>query len=74
MDEVTPFEAWSDWRRLGLPADISTAAHSESPLIDNPPTIPIRILYPASEYITNTTNVDAQGTINGHTTPVFWNQ
>ncbi len=74
MDEVTPFEAWSDWRRLHLPADISTAALSVSPDIDNPPTIPIRILYPVSEYNTNTTNVDAEGTINGHTTPVFWNQ
>jgi hypothetical protein len=74
MNEVTPFEAWCDWRRLGLPADISTAAHSVSPAIDNPPTIPVRILYPASEYITNATNVNAQGTINCHTSKVWWNQ
>jgi len=74
MDEVTPFESYCDYRRLGLPADIATAALSVSPYIDNPPTIPTRILYPTSEYNTNTTNVDAQGTISGHTSLVFWNQ
>ncbi len=74
MDEITPFEAYCDYRRLGLPADIATAAHSISPYIDNPPTIPIRILYPTSEYSTNAANVTAQGTINGHTSPIFWEQ
>jgi hypothetical protein len=71
MNGINPFEAWCDYRRTGYPNDIPA---SISQYVDNPPTIPIRILYPISEYSTNTANVDAQGTINGHTSPVFWNQ
>jgi hypothetical protein len=72
MDEVTPFEAWSDYRRLHLPADIPL---SISGYLDvAPAAIPIRILYPTSEYQTNTANANAQGTIDYHKTPVFWNQ
>ncbi len=71
MNGVTPFEAWCDYRRLGLPADIPI---SVSVYLDNPPTIPTRILYPTSEYNFNKANVDAQGTINGHTSLIFWEQ
>ena len=71
MNGVTPFEAWCDYRRLGLPADIPV---SISIYVDNPPTIPVRFLYPLSEYTTNTANVNAEGTINGHTSKVFWNK
>jgi len=70
MDGISPFEAWCDYRRTGQPSDIPV---SLSPYIDKPPTMPIRILYPLSEYNVNTANVDAQGTINAHTSPVFWN-
>jgi len=68
MNTVTPFEAWGDYRRLGLPADIPI---SVSPYIDAP-TIPVRILYPTSEYQTNAANVNNQGTINHHTSKIFW--
>jgi hypothetical protein len=69
MNGVTPFEAWCDYRRLGLPADIPI---SISTYLDTPPTIPVRILYPSSEYATNAANVNAQGAINGHTSRIFW--
>ncbi|MDE3235135.1 MAG: SusD/RagB family nutrient-binding outer membrane lipoprotein [Bacteroidota bacterium] len=65
---VTPFEAWADYRRLGLPADIPL---SVSPYVDVL-AIPYRILYPSSEYQTNADNVNAQGTINHHTSKIFW--
>jgi len=68
MNAITPFEAWSDYRRLALPADIPL---SVSPVKDAP-NIPVRILYPTSEYVTNATNVGAEGTIDGHTSKVFW--
>jgi hypothetical protein len=72
MNGVNPFEAYCDYRRLGLPADIATAALSISTYLDTPPTIPVRFLYPTSEFETNTANVDAEGTINGHTSKIFW--
>jgi len=72
MNGVTPFETWCDYRRLKLPSDIPL---SISPFLDAmPAAIPVRILYPVSEYITNTKNVNAQGTIDYHNSPVFWNQ
>ncbi len=74
MNTVSPFEAYCDYRRLGLPADIATAGHSISPFVDNPPTIPTRIMYPTSEYNTNAANVNAEGTINPHSDRIFWNQ
>ena len=69
MNGISPFEAYSDYRRLGLPADIPT---SISIYVDTPPTIPVRFLYPTTEYSLNTANVNAQGTINGHTSKLFW--
>jgi hypothetical protein len=67
---VTPWEAYDDYRRLGLPADIpisispyTSAGHT---------TIPTRFLYPVSEYTTNTTNVNAEGNIDWTTSKVFW--
>lgn len=65
---TAPFEAWSDYRRLGLPTAI--------PISQDPSTtvrqIPLRLLYPTSEYSTNAANVGAQGTINQFTSKIFW--
>lgn len=65
---IMPVEAYGDYRRLHLPADIPL---SVSPYVDVL-AIPFRFLYPASEYNTNADNVNAQGTINHHTTKIFW--
>lgn len=72
MNGVTPLEAYADFRRLALPADIPV---SISPY-RNPQDAetPVRYLYPTSEYTTNTENVNAEGTINYYTDRVFWNQ
>ena len=68
LNAYDPLESYSDWRRLGIPADLpvsvypgTTAAH-----------IPYRLLYPTSEYHYNAINVDAQGTINQFTSKIFW--
>ncbi len=68
LNAFDPLEAYSDWRRLGIPADLpvsvypgTTAAH-----------IPYRLLYPSSEYHYNQANVDKQGTINQFTSQIFW--
>lgn len=63
----SPFEAWSDYRRLGIPA---------VPISQDPSTsvkqIPIRLFYPQSEYNYNSTNVQAQGNISQFTSKIFW--
>ena len=65
---TTPVEAWSDYRRLGLPADLPLSVHNQ---IDRqPPAIPIRLLYATSEYVTNPTNVPTG--IDYHTSKIFW--
>jgi hypothetical protein len=65
---IMPLEAYADYRRLHLPPDIPL---SISPYVDVL-SIPFRFLYPATEYQTNADNVGAQGTINHHTTKIFW--
>jgi hypothetical protein len=68
LNTVTPFEEWGDYRRLHLPADI--------PLTQNPAVdvlaIPVRIIYPTSEYQTNAENVKAEGDVNQHTSKIWW--
>lgn len=72
MNGVTPFEAWSDYNRLKLPGDIPLSISSY--LDVTPASVPIRLLYPTTEYQTNAVNVNAQGMINYHTSPIFWNK
>jgi hypothetical protein len=72
MDGVTPIEAYDDYRRLHLPADIPISISPYKSPSDAQ--VPTRYLYPVSEYTTNTTNVNAQGTIDYYTSKVFWNQ
>jgi len=71
MNFVTPLEGWNDYRRLGLPADIPLSIH---PNLDVPGTIPTRFQYPTSEFQTNLANVSGEGTINYHTSKIFWAQ
>lgn len=68
MNSVTPFEAWCDYRRLGLPADVPITVNGGADVL----AIPVRILYPSSEAQTNAANVDLQGAINHHTSKIFW--
>lgn len=75
MQDVTPFEAWSDYRRLyhlGLPFTTDIVI-SQNPARDAN-AVPIRILYPTIEYQTNPSNVGAQGTVDHHTSKVWWMQ
>ena len=70
MAGLNALEAWSDYRRLGIPTNV--------PLSVDPGRIgsglPIRLLYPAAEYAVNAANAQAQGTINQFTSKVFWDQ
>jgi hypothetical protein len=66
---INELEAWNDYRRLGVPADI--------PLSINPArgtrTIPTRLIYPQAEYAVNAANVAAQGSVTP-TSKIFWDK
>jgi len=68
MNGINDMESWSDYRRLNIPTDI--------PISDNPAAttrkVPVRLLYPQSEYNYNPDNVAAQGTISQFTSRIFW--
>lgn len=62
-------ETWVDFRRLGIvqpPLSIFPQRGT------NP--IPIRLLYPSSEYNYNNENVKAQGDISQFTSKIFWDK
>lgn len=65
---INPLEAWSDYRRLNVPANLALSV--------NPGRIgsglPVRVLYPTTEFAVNATNVQAEGTINQFTSRIFW--
>ncbi|GAB3722717.1 SusD/RagB family nutrient-binding outer membrane lipoprotein [Spirosoma lituiforme] len=67
-NSLAPFEAWSDYRRLGLPTTIPISLEPTTSVKQ----IPVRLFYPQSEYSTNATNVNGQGTINQFTSKIFW--
>ncbi|WP_439880515.1 SusD/RagB family nutrient-binding outer membrane lipoprotein [Pontibacter sp. MBLB2868] len=65
---INNFEAWVDYRRVGVPSDL--------PLSLSPSKgsngIPKRLMYPANEYSYNAANVAKEGSINPQSTAVFW--
>lgn len=66
MASFTGFEAWTEYRRTGVPnVPPSTKTLYGSKL-------PKRLLYPLSEYSSNTANVNAQGTISQMDSKIFW--
>jgi hypothetical protein len=66
LTSINSLEAWSDYRRLGVPSNV--------PLSVNPGRIgsglPVRLLYPTTESAVNSANVP--GSINQFTSRIFW--
>lgn len=67
---VNNFEAYVDYRRLGVPTDLPLSMSSSR--ASN--VIPVRLLYPQAEYNYNAANVGAEGTISAQTSTVFWDK
>lgn len=65
---INNFEAWVDYRRLGYPKDVPL---SENQTVGNRK-IPLRLMYPQSEYNFNSANVLAEGTIDPQKSKIFW--
>ena len=67
---INPLEAWSDYRRLGVPSNL--------PLSVDPgrvgTVLPVRVLYPTAETAVNSANVGAEGNVNQFTSKIFWDQ
>ena len=67
---INNFEAYVDYRRLGVPTDLPLSlAPGRSGRV-----IPKRLMYPTSEYQYNAAAVGAEGTINPQTSTVFWDK
>lgn len=67
---INNFEAWVDYRRLGVPMDLPLSLSPNR----GQNKIPTRLLYPQVEYNFNPGNVAAEGTINAQTSKVFWDK
>ena len=68
LNMYDPITSWNNWKRLKIPSNLpvsvypgTTAAH-----------IPVRLIYPQSEYTTNSANVNAQGTVDIINGKIFW--
>lgn len=70
---ATPFEEWCDYRRLPTLAFNKSIPLSKSTNVDVL-AVPLRILYPTSEYASNADNVKAENQGSGahHTDKIFW--
>jgi hypothetical protein len=66
---IDPVEAWSDLRRLNMIPDDDYITVNPGRISN---TLPVRLLYPQTEYTANGENVGAQGTINLFTSKIFW--
>jgi hypothetical protein len=67
---INNFEAWVDYRRVGVPSDLPL---SLSPARGSN-VIPSRLQYPAAEYSYNVANVTGEGSISSQTSKVFWDK
>lgn len=67
LNGIQANETWTDFRRLGIVQPPLSLAPER---LNNP--IPVRLLYPTTEYSYNAENVESQGTISQFTTKIFW--
>jgi hypothetical protein len=68
---IDPLESYSDIRRLDFLTDKSYISLNPSRISDK---LPVRLLYPQSEYTTNGENVLKQGTIDPFNSKLFWDK
>jgi hypothetical protein len=70
LNTINGFEAWNDYRRLGIPAIPQSL---RSPNAD-PAYRPLRLTYRKSELTGNGEEVTKQGTVDPFTSAVFWDK
>jgi hypothetical protein len=76
LNGIASLEIWTDYRRTDIVYGVVVGYSAGPPISvwpDNTSTIiPVRLLYPQSEYNYNAANVAAEGTINRFTSKIFW--
>jgi hypothetical protein len=83
LNGLNTLEVWTDWRRVNYSANTPTFVYGAAvgydpgpPLSVSPQNtsnrIPVRLLYPQTEYNYNAANVGTQGAINQFNTRIFW--
>jgi len=70
LNGINALEAWNDYRRLGIPEDVPISIRPDK--VSN--TLPVRLLYPTTEYAVNGDNANAEGSINPFTSTLFWDK
>ncbi len=66
-------EAWSEFRRTGYPTITSSSTFASTQSTSTrPDRLPVRLLYPNTEYQYNQNNVPSGGSVNQFTTNIFW--
>jgi len=68
LNMFDPVTSWNNWKRLGVPASLPVSIYPGT----TAPHIPIRLIYPQSEYTANTANANAQGTVDIINGKIFW--
>ncbi|GAA4812241.1 SusD/RagB family nutrient-binding outer membrane lipoprotein [Litoribaculum gwangyangense] len=66
LTSVSGAELWIEYNRTGYPANLPLPANSTDP------NIPVRLLYPASEYSGNSDNVISQSRSDAFNSKIFW--
>jgi hypothetical protein len=69
LNGINHLEAWTDYRRLGVPSNLALSIYP-----GRAAQIPVRLLYPQSEYNFNAGNVSGEGTISQFTSFIFWDR
>ncbi len=83
LNALAPYEVWSDYRRVDFSPTIKHFVYGVvSDFRPGPPIsvyqfntateIPVRLLYPQTEYNYNPVNVNEQGSITAYTPKIFW--
>jgi hypothetical protein len=83
LNGLNTLEVWTDWRRVHYSANVPTFVYGTAvgydpgpPLSVSPQStatrIPVRLLYPQTEYNYNAPNVGSQGSINQFNNRIFW--
>ena len=77
LNSIATYEVWSDYRRTDFVIGAGGGYDPGPPISILPGVpagtkIPVRLLYPQSEYNYNAASVAAQGTVSKFTSKVFW--
>ena len=76
LNSIAPYEVWTDYRRTDITLGVATGFQAGPPLSIIPSRtsnkIPVRFLYPQTEYNFNAGNVAGEGTVNQFTSRIFW--